>query len=97
MKLPFKNKIATLLDEEIERVILEMSVMSPESKEYGMASSNLEKLYSAKEKLAKFKLSPDTILVVVGSLLEVGLILNYEKLGFISTKAMQFVLKGRVK
>jgi hypothetical protein len=40
--------------------------------------------------------SPDTIAVVAGNLLGIILILGYEKADVITTKALGFVLKGRV-
>lgn len=44
----------------------------------------------------KITFSPDTVLVVGGNLLGILLILHFEKIGIISTKALGFVLKGRV-
>jgi len=43
-----------------------------------------------------WKVSPDTILIVTGNLLGILLILKYEKLDIITSKAIGFVLKGRV-
>jgi len=43
-----------------------------------------------------WKISPDTLLVVAGNLLGILLILNFEKVGILNTKALNFVLKGRV-
>jgi len=50
------------------------------------------------DKLAKnnWKVSPDTLLVVAGNLLGIVLILTYEKANIITTKALNFILKGRV-
>lgn len=50
------------------------------------------------EKLSKsdWKVSPDTLLVVAGNLLGIVLILTYEKGNIITTKAINFILKGRV-
>lgn len=43
-----------------------------------------------------WKVSPDTLMIVGGNLLGIVLILNFEKLDIISTKALGFVLRGRV-
>ena len=43
-----------------------------------------------------FKISPDTLLVVGGNLLGILLILNFEKADIVTSKALGFVLKGRV-
>lgn len=44
----------------------------------------------------KWKFSPDTLLVVGANLLGIVLILKHEKIDIISSKALSFVLKGRV-
>lgn len=43
-----------------------------------------------------WKITPDTLLVVTGNLMGILLILNFERLDIIRSKAMSFVLKGRV-
>ena len=48
------------------------------------------------ENRAEWKISPDTMLVVAGNLAGILLILKFEKLDIIATKAIGFVLKGRV-
>jgi len=45
---------------------------------------------------SKQKVSPDTLLVVGANLLGILFILNYEKGDTIVSKAMNFVIKGRV-
>lgn len=54
----------------------------------------LEKILDENQR--NFKVSSDTILIVAGNLLGILLILKYEQLDIITTKAMSFVLKGRV-
>lgn len=44
----------------------------------------------------KKKVSPDTVAVIAGNLLGIGLILGFEKMNIITSKAIGFVLKGRV-
>jgi len=45
---------------------------------------------------SNWKVSPDTLLVVAGNLLGIVLILTYEKANIVVSKALNFVLKGRV-
>lgn len=45
---------------------------------------------------ADWKISPDTLLIVGANLLGILLILNHERLDIISTKALGFVIRGRV-
>jgi len=44
----------------------------------------------------KVVFSPDTLLIVGANLLGILLILNYEKLDIVSSKAVGFILKARV-
>ena len=43
-----------------------------------------------------WKISPDTVLIVGGNLLGIILILKHEQLDIITSKAIGFVLRGRV-
>lgn len=43
-----------------------------------------------------WKFTPDTLLVVGGNLIGILLILNFERLDIVRSKALGFVLKGRV-
>jgi hypothetical protein len=45
---------------------------------------------------SNWKFTPDTLLVVGGNLLGIVLILNFERLDIVRSKALGFVLKGRV-
>ena len=45
---------------------------------------------------AKWKIDPNTILVVAGNLVGILLILNFEKMDIVRSKAMSFVLKGKL-
>lgn len=44
----------------------------------------------------KPRIKPDTWLIVGGNILGILLILNHERLGVVSSKALGFVLRGRV-
>lgn len=48
------------------------------------------------ENKTKVVFSPDTLLIVGANLLGILLILNYEKLDIVSSKAVSFILKARV-
>lgn len=84
------------LEKEIDRVLQEASYLDPRSKEYAEVSENVEKLYKAKSYEKSRSVSPDTLAVVAGNLLGIALILGYEQTHVITTKALGFVLKGRV-
>ena len=48
------------------------------------------------ENQGKMVFSPDTLLIVGANLLGILLILNYEKLDIVSSKALSFILKVKV-
>lgn len=95
MRITKKDK-RTNLEKEIDEVLMYMSGLSPDSKEYSTISSNLEKLYKAKAEDKACRIKLDTVAVVVGNLAGILLILGYEKANIITTKALGFVVKGRV-
>lgn len=78
---------------EYDRLVLKMLV-----------TENLEELNVLKQRCqmcseileTRWKVSPDTIAIVSANLVGILLILYYEKLDVVSSKAIGFVLKGRV-
>jgi len=86
----------THLEREIDSILDIMSQIPPDSPQYTTMAKNLETLYKAKLGDKNNFVSKDTIAVIVGNLLGIALILGYEKVNVITTKAIQFVLKGRV-
>jgi hypothetical protein len=93
-----KKDKRTNLEKEIDSVLEYIESMTPGSDEYSKIVVNLEKLYKAREglKSGQRRISPDTVAIIVGNLLGIALILGYEKADIITTKALGFVLKGRV-
>jgi len=79
--------------EEQEKAFIEMSEASTQ-KDWDTANER----YQAYTEMLKpsWKFTPDTILVVGGNLLGILLILNFEKLDIVRSKAISFVLKGKV-
>lgn len=59
----------------------------------------LNKHYTTYDAIAtkpKFKVTPDTLLIVGGGLIEILLILNFEKADIITSKALNYVLRKKV-
>ena len=86
----------------LEGKLVDLSIFSEEDKE-----KHLEQIVKDQEKLdyigkmleenqTKVVISPDTLLIVGANLLGILLILNYEKLDIVSSKAVSFILKARV-
>lgn len=92
---PFKKE-PQVIDLEIERVIASLSKISPETEEYGAAVSHLETLYKARAQKAANAISGDTVLIVAGNILGIVLILGWENTHAVTSKALSFVMKGRV-
>jgi hypothetical protein len=92
----FKKDKRTNLEKEIDSVIFEMSTLNPADDKYAIMADNLEKLLKMKSCDKKATISPDTIAIIAGNLLGIILILGYEKANVITSKALGFVLKGRV-
>lgn len=86
----------TNLEQEIDTVLSRMREVGVKSDEYPQLLEYLERLTLAKSKLPSKKVSPDTIAVVIGNLVGIGFILGYEKIGAITSKALGFVIRGRV-
>lgn len=89
------KKEKTMLEKEIEAVLLDMKEMYVDSDEYEVALNHLSTLHEINSKEKKWNVSPDTMAVVAGNLLGIVLILKHEELNVITSKAMSFVIKGR--
>lgn len=89
------KKEKTMLEKEIEAILLDMKDMDINSDEYEVALNHLSTLHEIKSKEKKWNVSPDTMAVVAANLLGIILILKHEELNVITSKAMNFVIKGR--
>ncbi len=89
------KKEKTMLEKEIEAVLLDMKDMYVGSEEYEVALNHLSILHEIKSKEKKWNVSPDTMAIVAGNLLGIMLILKHEELNVITSKALGFVIKGR--
>ena len=95
-KLFTKKDKRSLLEREIELVIKSMSNYPPNSAEYTAIAANLEMLYKSKANERTRRITPDTIAIIAGNLLGIALILGYEKTNIVTSKAMGFIIRGRV-
>lgn len=99
-KLKLKRDKRTELDKEIDELVEIMREEKFSSDEYAQYLERLERLTEirAKEKPVKERrsLDPNTILVVLGGLAEIGLIMGYENLHIISKNALGRVLRPKI-
>lgn len=98
--MSFKTKKIepTDLDKAIANVFSEMQGFSADQAEYAKMVDQLNKLHAMRqsEKTAKPRVSPEALLAVVGNLAGIVMILGYEKMNIVTSKALTFVLKSKV-
>lgn len=96
----FTKDNRTNLEKEIDRVIEEMKSLSPDTDEYSKKASNLVKLCEANSKTHRKGVKLDTLIppLVVGgiSLVQTIMILFREETNVVTSKALGFVIRGRV-
>lgn len=84
------------LDPVIDQLILELGGHDGESDEYTQICENLKLLYEAKANEPKpSAVSPDTIAVIAGNIAGIAMILSYEKVNVVTSKALGFVLRTK--
>lgn len=92
MKFPWKNK-PSVIDEPIEQVLNEMNRVGPRSDEYPALVAQLDRLTEMKTQERKNKVSPDTLWIVGGGILQVLVIVAYEQKHVMVSKAVGFIQK----
>ena len=96
MKLPksMRKSMRKRIKEEREKIFTKMSEPGITLDEWKAVEAKY-RVYSEMGK-SSWKFTPDTLLIVGGNLIGILLILNFEKLDIVRSKAIGFVLKGRV-
>ena len=90
---PDPNKVT--FQKELDRALTELSKFDVGSEEYAKAIKNIDMLCAARAQKATDAPSIDTILMVAANLLGIIVVLNYEQTHILTSKAMNFILKGR--
>lgn len=94
----FTKKIPTEeigLKEAIDRLLFAMQGRDCDSEEYATMADQLSKLYKLREFNTSRRVSPDTVAVIAGNIVGILLILNYERLNVVTSKALNFAMKLR--
>lgn len=89
----FKTKDQRLLDEEIARLIETLSHLEATDEDYSKISAQLKVLCEAREKKNPRAINTDTLLGIGANLIGLIIILNFEKTGVITSKALSFLWK----
>lgn len=93
-----KSDYIQALDAEIDKIILDMQNMHYDEPAYTRALEKIGAMQNLKktDNNQSKEISPDVALGVAGNLAGILLILNFEKLNVISSKALGFVLKTKL-
>lgn len=79
------------VDDLIDTVTERMKKVGPNSEEYPNLMRSLERLQALKTENRRKPLDWNTVLQTLGSLAGIVLILNFEKLGVVTSKAIMFI------
>lgn len=79
----------------IDEALAQLTGIDIESSEYAEKMDQIKELYKLQEKHSPKRVSPDTVLIVVGNLAGIVAILGYERAHVVTSKALGFVLKPR--
>lgn len=90
------KKEPTKLEKAIDELVDELDTVTGDSDEYTKMVENLVKLTKIASEKTHINISPDTVLAVVGNLAGILLILNYEEINVVASKALGFVTKPRI-
>ena len=94
--MPFrKPQPPTELEETINELLIEMQKCQGDSDEFQTRLERLKTLYKLRDADRPQRISPDTVLIVAGNLTGIALILHYEKVNVVTSKALSFVMKLR--
>ena len=89
----FRTETQRVLDEEIKRLVELLSIIDPAHEDYPKISAQLKVLCEAREKKDPSTISRETVLAIAANLIGLVLILNFERTGVITTKAMGWLWK----
>jgi len=85
------------ITKEVDEIIEIMSHTDRGSEEYKKLAANLELLIKAKSIYKDpARIDANTLAIVLGNLIGIAIIVGYEEGHIITSKALGFVLKGRV-
>lgn len=90
-----RPKGLNVIDEEIQRLANQLSCTSPVSEDYAKIADNLKTLCEAREKKNDRVLSAETLASIAGNIIGLLLILNFERTGIITSKAISFLWRGK--
>lgn len=91
--MDMKNLFKSVEDKEIEKVSKWMEGFDVDSREYQDGVRLIERLSECKQKRATNKIKPEIWVPALTSITSILIVLNYEKLGVITSKAFSMIRK----
>ncbi len=96
MKNVFTPASLKAIDTEIERLANQLGNINPVDSDYVKVVDNIKVLCEARGVKTERAISTDVVITAVTNIVGILLVLNYEKLGIITSKAITFVAKGKM-
>jgi hypothetical protein len=84
------------IDDEVEHVLAYLATANAGSKEYKVAVENLKELCEARSKKPARLIELEPVIAAATGIFQILLIMNHERLHVIATKALGYVVKGRI-
>lgn len=94
LKITQKEQKVTF-QKEVDRLLEKLNSLDPKDKEYEATVRNLETLCQARSHKNSILPSADTMIAVAANLIGLLVVLNYERTGIITSKAVNFIFKGK--
>jgi hypothetical protein len=85
----------TALEIAVDRLLESMKTVSVDTEEYANMVDHLVKLHNLKEAEKPEGMSTDTKATMIANLAGILLILNHERAGIVTSKAVSFIMKLR--
>jgi hypothetical protein len=87
----FNPKSLKAIDLEIQRLTEKLKDEDPTNERYAMINNNIKELCEARSKYDQAAINPNVVLQVAVNLIGLLVILNFEKTGTITSKALSFL------
>lgn len=89
------KKKSSGLEDAINEIYSEMKGFTADSEEYSRMADQLLKLHSMHTLDKSRRISPDAIVTIVANIAGIALILHYERVHVLTSKALNFVIRAR--
>lgn len=84
-------KKKTPLEKEIDKLVLELDSHEPTSEKFGTVVERLSKLHKIQDDRKPERISRNTVITASANILAIIMIIKYEDVNVITTKAMGFI------